>query len=332
MRSILTLVAASAFLVACGGGDGGSASGGASGLVETPATLTQANYVAVAQEALSSSAYLTTATDLVSGAQVSNPEVLIRFGQAQLPKLSHWLAGAPAQAAGVIESRMEACAGGGSLTLSVNDTNGNHLPDVGDSVALTATNCSFEGEMVNGQLVLTFNSITGNPDYYPYAFSVNLAFNNLVAQSASIRTVGNGNLTLSINARAVNDQSLGLRTASFALVTNYSGTTYSTALTNYQASENINPAGTGFTSTTSVSGALSSSAFESKFVTIATPISFVRSSTQNYPGSGQMFITGAAGSKIRVTVTNTTTLLIELDADANGSYETSTSKLWSEML
>ncbi|ABM35380.1 hypothetical protein [Polaromonas naphthalenivorans] len=331
MRHVLTLAAASAMLVACGGGSD-SAPAATPTPAATQATLTSANYVAVAQESLSSSAYLANTTGLVTGAQVSDSEALIRFGQDQLPKLPRWLADAPVQAVGAVQSQTENCAGGGTLTISANDANGNRLVDAGDSVSLTANNCSFEGQLLNGQLTLTINSLTGNPDHYPYSLSVTLGFNNLATQSASLRTVGNGSLALSIDARAANDQSLVLRTSSLNLSSTYGTTTYSKTLTGYATSVELRPAGTGFTSTTSVDGTLSSSAFESRSISIATPVSFVRTSGQTYPSSGQLVITGAAGGKIRVTVTSATTVLIELDADANGSYEASTSKLWSDML
>ena len=331
MRFVLPLVAASALLVACGGGSD-STPAGSSPLAATQATLTSANYVAVAQETLSSSAYLADATGLVTGAQVSDSETLIRFGQGQLPKLPRWLADAPVQAVGAVQSQTENCEGGGTLTISVNDANGNLREDAGDSATLTANNCSFEGAFLNGQLVLTLNSVTGNPDYFPYSLSVTLGFNNLTAQSSSLRTVGNGSVALSINARATNNQSLVLRASSLSLSSTYGATTYNKTLTGYETSVELIPAASGFTSTTSVNGALSSSAFESKSISIATLTPFVRTNAQTYPSSGQLVITGAAGGKVRVTGTSATTMLIELDADANGSYENSTSKRWSEML
>jgi hypothetical protein len=341
MRFVLTLVAASAILVACGGGGGDSAPGEASTPVATPATLTQANYLAVAQEALSSSDYLTTATDLATGAQVSDPQVLIRFGQAQLPKLSHWLANTPMQAVGAVVNQTESCAGGGKLTISVRDTNGNQQADVGESVSVTATNCSFEGEVLNGELVMTLSSLTGNPNSYPHTMVVNLQFNDLVAESSLVREIGNGNLILSVDARFTFDESRSLSTSNFTLAGTYSGMAFSQRLTNYSYFYELTPKSANYPITTTVKGTLTSSAFGSKSITIETPVPFVTVNPQyphmmpdpqTYPSTGKMLITGAAGSKVRITATSATTVLIELDADANGSYETSKSKLWSEML
>lgn len=331
MRYVLSLVVASTMLVACGGGSD-SAPAATPTPAATQATLTSANYVAVAQETLSTSAYLTTATNLATGAQVSDSDVLTRFGQDQLPKLSRWFSSAPAQAVGAVQSQTEACAGGGTLTISENDANGNLKPDAGDSVTLTALNCVFEGQSLNGQLALTVNGITGEPGYFPYSLSVSLRFTDLAAKSSTALSVGNGNLVLDLSARAANDQSLALSTSSFAVATTYNNASYGKALTNYKTSIVMRPAGIGATSTTAVSGTLSSTAFESKSIDIATPVSFVRAGTQAYPASGQLIITGAAGGKVRITATSATTLTIDLDADGNGSYELSTSKLWSEML
>jgi len=325
-------MAASAFLAACGGGSGGGSATVGTPAPAAPVTLTSANYVAVAQEALASSAYLGSAASLATGAQVSDSATAVRFGQAQAGKMAHWLAAAPAQAVGVVQTRTEACDGGGTISARASDLNGNGRVDTGDSVTLTASNCAFEGELLSGQLSMTIDSVTGNPDYFPYKLSVTLGFNQLTTQSATQRTVGNGNLTLSIDARAANDQSLSLRTASLGLSSTYASTRYDKTLTNYASTITLSPAGSGLNSSASVNGTLSSSAFDAKSVAIETPSPFFTGSGQRYPGSGRLLITGAAGGKVRVTATSASALLIELDADGNGTYEAATSKGWSEML
>ena len=335
MRCVLTLFAASIVLSACGGGsDGGVSppSPAVPGPVATQATLTSANYVSVAQETLSSSSFLNTGTSFATGAQVSDQAALIRFGKDQLPKLSRWFANVPNQAVGAVQTQMESCAGGGTLLISENDVNGNLKADAGDTALLTATNCIFEGQSLNGKLVLTVNSVTGDVDVFPFGLSVNIGFENLTTQSSAGRTVGNGSMVVVITARAVNNKSVSVSAPSFSMSTTYGGVTYSNGLTNYLVSESVGPVSGGFTSTASTSGTLSSSAFESKSITASTPVPFVRSSTQAYPASGQLVIAGASGSKIRVTAISATTLRIELDADANDVFETSTTKAWSEML
>lgn len=330
MRFTLTLIAASTALVACGGGGGSSPASPPS--VATQATLTPANYVAVAQEALSSNAYLLDATSLVVGAQVSDPSVLVRFSQDQLSKVPRWFANAPVQAVGATQTFTEPCAGGGTLTLVENDLNGNQQVDPGDSVSLTANNCSFEGVLLNGQLSLTLNSVTGNLDGYPYTLSATFNFQNLAAQSTTERVVGNGSMSMNINARSGFDQTIALGIASFAITSTYGGATYNQTLKDYDTSLILSPSGSSATWTSSVRGTLISSAFDSKSVYIETPVAFVRSGTQSYPASGNAIITGAAGAKIRVTATSASTVTIDLDADGNGSYETTVNKFWNEIL
>lgn len=335
MRFALSLIAVSVSLVACGGGDGdgdGGVGGDQSNNTAVPATLTSTNYVAVAQEALTSNAYLLDSSSLALGAQVSDSNVLVRFGQEQLAKMPGWFADAAVQAVGAVHAETVRCDGGGTLTIEANDLNGNEQVDLGDSMKLSANNCATEGSVLNGQLVLTINRMVGSMDRYPYEVGADLRFISLSVQAGSDREIGNG--SLSINIQAINNKTMTtkLGTSSFSLSGNYGGTTYSQALRDYETDLRLISNGRSVTWTSSVRGILSSSSFESKSVGIETLADFVRFDDQAYPRSGSALITGAAGAKIRVTAVNDTTVSIELDADGNDSYETTVSKPWSEML
>lgn len=326
MRIPASFLILSSVLVACGGGGGDAPS--APPPVSTLLTLTAANYVAVAQESLSASTYLVESASLVTGAQVSDTDVLVKFGKAQAAKLPNWLSSGPAQVTGAVQSYTEQCAGGGTLSVTETDANGNNQADAGDSVSLTASNCGFEGSVFNGGLLLTINSLSGNLEVAPYSASITLAFNNLSAKSSSSTTTGNGSFVLSVNARTSSDQSFALNTASFEASSLYGGTTYSRKLTDYTVSVDLRSG----SSSTKVNGTLASSAFESKSVTISTSPAFVRSISQAYPASGQATATGANGGMVRITAIDSTSVKIELDADANGIFETSATKLWTELL
>jgi len=328
MRFILTLIAASVALVACGGGDGGDDTPQNPGTGTTTA-LTATNYVAVAQEALSTSAFLLDAGSLVLGAKVSDPSVLVRFGQEQLLKLPGRTARGPVQAVGATQTYTEACNGGGSLTVVENDANGNEEVDPGDSLTLTANNCAFGGQVLNGQVSVIVSSLTGLPgEAFPWSVSGVLKYRNLTAQSGADRMVANGDMSLSASARSYNESSIALATSSFAVSSSYAGVASSQTLSNYDTSLQVR----NTTWTTAARGTLTSSALNSGSVTIETPTSFARSANQSYPSSGQAVMSGAAGSKVRVTAINATTVKIELDADGNGAYETSVDKPWSDIL
>ena len=51
-----------------------------------------------------------------------------------------------------------------------------------------------------------------------------------------------------------------------------------------------------------------------------------------YNNTVQAVMSGAAGSRVRVTALNAATVKIELDADGNGVYETAVDKPWSDIL
>lgn len=326
MRISASLLVLSSVLVACGGG--GSDPAPTPPPAVTPLTLTSANYIAVAQESLSSSTYLVETASLVTGAQISDADVLVKFGQAQALKLPNWLSSRPAQVTGAVQSHTEPCADGGTLSITETDANGNNRADAGDSVSLTASNCVFQGSVLNGGLLLSINNLTGNLDAAPYSASFTLAFTNLSAKSSSSTTTGNGSFELSVNARTSTDQSFTLKTKSFAASSIYGGATYSRTLTGYTVSVDLS----AISSSTKADGTLASSAFESKSVTIATSAAFVRSTSQAYPASGQATATGANGGMIRITAIDSTSVKIELDADANGTFETSVTKRWNELV
>ena len=330
MRNSAILFAVSTLLVACGGGGGGDTPAAASPIQagKTQVTLSPANYVAVAQESMSSSSYLADAGTLASGAEVSNADILVRFGQAQADKLPARLAGTQALATGATTTTTDPCAGGGTLTAVENDINGNGLPDAGDSASLTANNCVFEGSTLNGGLSLAVTAFSGNVNVPPFSAALTLTFANLTARSATASTTGNGTMALSLNATTASNQIFTLNATQFSTTSTYGGATYSRTLENYTVAVDK----TATSSKTTAAGTLSSTAFESKTVTIATPVPFVRVFPQTRPSSGQATATGANGGVLRVTAISNTQVKIELDADANGTFETSVTKLWSELI
>ena len=329
MRNSATLLILSSILAACGGGGGSDAPAASSQNPAPPAkaVLSDANYVAVAQESLSSSSYLADASTLAVGAEVNDANVLVRFGQAQAGKLPGRLAGTQALVTGATTSTTEACTGGGSLTIVENDLNGNGLPDVGDSGSITANNCMFEGSTFTGVLKLAVNAFSGNINTLPISATITLTFSDLTARSAAASSTGNGTIVLSLNAPTSSNQTASLKSTQFTATSTYGGASYSRTLDDYTVVVDSNAT----SSKTTAAGTLTSSAFDSKSVTIATPVPFVRAFTQRYPASGQATATGANGAVVRVTAISNTQVMIELDADANGSFETSVKKLWSEL-
>jgi len=316
-------------LAACGGG--GSSPPPTDGPV-----ITAENYVTVAQETLNSSRYLVGSTDIFSGAvvgvQASDSANLVRFAVAQLPRLNAWVRSAPQQVTGVTQSQSFACPAGGTMTVAVNDANNNNAPDAGDSFNLSMSGCAADGEVLNGVLAFSLNSVSGDLTTDIFSLGAAMTFTNLTATSATTSTTGNGSMTMQFTSHGLNDYLIALTLPSFSTTTTYGGSTATLTLTNFALAETVSPVGAGFSSSDSVSGTIASSALGSKSVVIATASPFVISSTDLYPASGQYIATDSSNRKVRVSATSSTSVLIESDADANGSYELSTSKLWSELI
>ena len=326
MRLPLTLIASCALLAACGGGGGGGDShdvAPSSGAI----TLTKSNYVDVAQEALSSSAYLLESSSLVLGAEVSEPDLLLRFAQGQMHKAPALFAKTQVHAAGAVHQETEQCSGGGSMTLTINDVNGNQDMDSGDYVSIVANQCVESGMVINGGLKVTFGNIKGEVGVFPYELAGTMEYNNLSVKKGQEHVVGNGSIVTTLKATANNQSNQTLEAPSFNATYNFAGKSTRQGLSNYKATVDVNAGAT----TTSANGTLTSSAFDSKSIRIETISPFVRKSNQANPYSGQAIISGAAGSKARITVVDTNSVKIELDADGNGDYEANTSKSWSEL-
>jgi hypothetical protein len=318
-------------LLGCGGG------GGDSGSIVAPAgatvlQITASNYQAVAQESLSAAFYLLNSADLVTGAQVLNDKVPLSFARAQIGRLPAWFASVPKLATGVVYTQTGVCSGGGSLTVTVNDANGNQNMDVGDSATVLAVNCLEGGNSMNGALAFNLNTLTGDLASNVYAVNMTMSITNLVASTTAGTVTGNGSMIVAMTSTALNASKVSLTSSSFATSSSFGGVTSTRALQDFTLTETRSPTSSGFSSSTEASGNFTSSALESKTITLRTIQPFVRASSDSYPASGQATASGLNASQARVTAQTAATLLIELDADGNGVYEASTSKLWIDML
>ena len=321
-------------LVACGGSDNDDLKDGSGADPDTSTgVLTTANYVPVAQAALTTNAYLLDAASISIGAQVSNSNMLVEFGQDQLRKLSRRVAATPVQALGAVETDEEKCSGGGKVVFQYNDANNNGREDRGDYFVVNAQNCSDQGMVLNGQLKLTLDAATeGDLDSDRYKMSATAVYTNLTATAAGTSVTGNGSMGFIFEAQGYNAQEVTARASSFTVTTVSGGQTSSQTLKNYEVSLRTRPSGNQQVSTSSVNGTFTDSAFASQPLTVKTTQPFVRLSNDRYANQGEIMVMDGKNAKVRATVTSATTLSIGLDADGNGSYETNVNKLWSDML
>lgn len=186
-------------LAACGGGGDGAPAATATPLATT-------NYVSVAQVAVASVGASTVLggvaplaaqptspvvswSDLASGDASAISRLMVR----QLTKGT----GGKARIAAVAED-VEECAGGGTLTYTVNDADGDQLLSAGDSVSVTAKDCFVEKGLppVNGQLSIRINSLQLGETGEVIAVAFTLSVSNLESGDVSL----DGAVDVSVNS------------------------------------------------------------------------------------------------------------------------------------
>jgi len=304
-------------LAACGGGGGGD-----SGTPVQPGgsslSISAANYQQVAQVAVSSAGYLLDTGDFAFGEQPGGATIASPGGRLVTIQQVR-----PA----AVTSDTVNCTQGGSLLFSFNDLNSNASWDVGDSLSAEARNCREDGLTLQGKLGLNAKALSGTFGGSSYSATLQLTLSDFSVTEGSDTAIGNGSIDMQVGV-AAGTAELTLVVDSLALTGTEAGQPFSHSLREARLSLRL-PAAGGSTSSTSAT--VSSNRLDNKSVRIETASPFVTAANAQFPSSGQLLITGANGSKLRLTAQNGTQALLELDADGDGSYETRSTKNWSEL-
>lgn len=322
MNARLVVVAVCAALAACGGGDGGSSGD----VAATP--LSEANYVAVAKEGIAPAVFLMNAKGFILGAKASDPNAIVRFARAQLPKLAGWVSSAPAVVTGVTQTITEACSGGGYISVVANDANNSGAADAGDSFSITAYGCSFEGVLIDGNLGFVVNSLTGTLDFPPYSVSMTISLNDLKLTSGEMSETARGSYTLAATVLGPDTGVSSMDVPSLSIWGTYAGESFSRTLTNYAISSSETLGAT----TLEADGILSTSVLQANPLATQTVIPFTSGSAEDYPSVGRMVLSAALGGKVRLTALSAASALVELDANGDGAYEVSSTVPWSDLI
>lgn len=332
-KSSLGLAAIACLLTACGGGGGGSSNNNPQN-PQTSVALDGTNYTTASQEAVSSGFYVADTSTLLTGAQADISPSSVNFALAQLPRFNAWFANSQSQVlVGAVAEQTVACPNGGSMTLKVQDANNNNKADAGDSITITANQCKDGASTVNGSMGFQIKTLNGSFNAAPSKAEMTMSLNNLVVSSASGTSSGNGtiNMTLELPDNAHINTTLSM--PSFSVSSNFAGAAYSRTLENFTVTVAVSEGLLGAVSaSTTISGTVTSSALAQKSITLSTPTAFKRTLPAAYPASGQLLISGANGSKARITAQSASQVLLEVDANGDGSFETSTTKAWSQLL
>lgn len=322
-------VAVAAGLTACGGG-GSDAGNPVTDAV--PLAINSSNYEAVSRQSSQAASYLLDTGSLVSGAQVApDAKTLISFSRSLLARVPGLLRNAPRLVGGATVTEQLPCSGGGSISATGNDLNGNGEVDSGDSGRLVANNCVEFGATLNGTVDVAFSNVSGDLLGDVYSATVVVTLTSLRAVTAAGNVTGSGSISLAMAGTGANRATLDMQVPQLTMSGQVGGLNDALTLQNWRVTSTTVPGANGPTVSVTTSGTTISSALENKSVSVATGVPLVLLWGDTYPSSGQFTATGAAGSQVRVTALNASTARIELDADGNGQFETSVDRAWSTL-
>jgi len=326
-------------IAGCGGGGGGSAPAGAPPTV----TITAANQGTVTRATIDGTQALGASQPLAAPGRAAAQSVrtgpvepaigalqsVIRRGlvTAFVPRQRMTIASATRPAAA--SSSTDACAISGSVTTTLNDADNSQSVSSGDSLTLTFNQCQDSAnDATNGTMVFTIGSVTPATSS-DVQFSGSLAFQQVTITSGTHSAGISGSVGVAAAITATSFQ-LALNVGSNALTVTSSAPGYLNTIV-YDPDMQLTVTATdGTVSQTQVTlnGTFTASSIGGR-IQVATVQPVTQLGTDAYPSSGQIVVTGTAGTHLRVTALDATRAQLELDANGDGTYEASVVLAWS---
>jgi len=277
---------------------------------------------------------LAAAPSLAGAASVMG--VLQRFTNYALGYADAKSAAASQVRALAVATQSQACASGGTITVTVNDADNSGQLSGGDSVSFAFNACRpSAAETINGSMTLTVTTASST------AISGTLGFAALGATTADGSFSITGSVSLSWSRQGT--------LATYQMVIGAGGLTTAVTSTSPQFSDSITlgggfeqtvtydsaalPAGStvpGLT-TARVNGSITATSIGGT-VTISTSTPFQHYEIDAYPRAGQVLVTGAGGSRLQLTALSATTVRLELDANGDGMFEQSRDVPWGTLI
>lgn len=329
LTKLVSVAGAAVLISACGGGGGGGGGGGAPA-VPTAVTITAANSNVVGAEGFKGSDILTNTGNIassVAGVVTTSTGSRFRladFASRQLETLAARQFSSPALVAGVVTTSSHLCAGGGTVSTTLDDVDNNGRLSRGDTATGTFANCVEFGVVINGSFSINNVVVTGTPGVTPASsVGATFTFNNLSGQDSTSLATVNGNFNL--EAATVNGVAFDITITGNNLSIAENGQTIT--LSNFSESLSVNRSTSAFSYT--VNGTLTSTRLGGSltFQTL-TPFSGIEGAP---PSSGVLKVTGANNTSLTLTALSSTSVRIDVDTNGDGVFDTSTSKTWSEI-
>lgn len=335
--STVIYLLATALLAGCGGGSSPTPSTSSAVAItqQNSSQVTGASYQSVQSAQDSSSAGAATFASVVVSGGHRTPS-LTGFARRQIIRLEGMDYSAAADlavsAVATLNLPCDTPSGGtaGSISVKLNDADGNNTFSTGDTVEATFTNCysATDGQTTDGGFSLTGFTITGDPQIAGTAWNATatFTFTNLSITDATGTNAVDGDFTFS-GSTADGITTTGTLSGTSLAVKQSSGPTLT--LQNYSITGIVNSNttvvsvyGSGRVTDSSLNGYID---FQ---ISASTPL--VASGALD-PSSGAMTITGANNSSIKLTVISSTSVQLQVDENGDGTAETTVTKSWSEI-
>jgi len=319
------VLTATGLLVACGGGGGGG--GGTAGIAAAaPVVVTPANATQVASASLGASDGLSGNTAGILGAvpaavgSTSSTDVNIVETIIDQVRKAPQTGGSDVSIAAV--QNIDQPCDSGTLNVSFNDADNSATLTTGDSVSMSANNCTFSGVTMNGSISVSNIVVTGDQVTPPYSLQLSLTTSGFSVSSGGEVAAINGDGTIS---ESTSDGVTFTSSFSGAGIQLTAGGETLT-LTNYQITNIENGANDAYSVDISATISISSLG-GSVIVTTDVPLSGV------FPfeaDAGHITCTGD-NSSVTITVIDSTSVQLEVDSDGDGIMDDTFPETWANL-
>lgn len=328
-----SLIAASAFVLlsACGGGGGDSSNGNNTSVAAS--TITFANSTDVAAQSYSASGALNDqasgSTSLVTGVSVETTST--GFLDATIRHLYRALDVKPAtMVVGVSSSATEACTGGGTVTVAVEATRADMLSN-GDTMKITANNCTEDGLKIHGVASIVFSNLTGTPsEFSAWGATMAMTFTDFAVTENNVTETAKGDMTLVYSRTSAGAENFSAAGKSFRLTTAEGSSTVVRTFSDYTyagsaTSSNLYTYRANFTLVGNLPKLGSNVMY-----TVKTTKDFKQNGTGN-PSEGVMTVTATDKSSLTLTVLDSSNVQIGIDRNGDGTVDETTTKTWAQI-
>lgn len=329
MNSKYSIAAVGCALVlsACGGGGGGGGTASTPVQASSLSTIAAADAPKVASSGYAAGALIsqssTSLTGVVTGVSIAAPGV-----GAVSPVLGLVKQAYGSNAAGLLTgvTISDSCAGGGTVTIDATLRNQNTLSN-GDTLTMTAFNCTEDGSTMNGNLSITVSGVSGDViNSTSGAVTLDARFNNFSIATGSTADTLNGDMKIGIAAMSSVDATFAITGASLLATEQRSGATVATrTLSAYSVNGSVHGSTVSAAADFSVSG--NTNGLGQFAYTVKNLQPFVTTTTGT-PTAGSLIVNGAGSSVTATVVSNG----VRVDYSARGDgVVTQTSTLsWSD--